>query len=147
MKCHAIQTIDGSVAQEILILALGKICCGKKPGGELRRSPASTTEKDSDSLIGLRSEYAAYSLIQRAKSVATSNFTRDVEILLAELGSTLPSRGSPLCQSVNSDLCRFIDANGVYIKSLNDQARKNLKLGHDTGFPFTKTVLHRCELG
>lgn len=96
MKCHAIQTIDGSVAQEILILALGKICCGEKPGGELRRSPASTAGKDSDSLMGLRSDYAAYSLIQRAKSVATSNFTRDVEILLAELGSTLPSRGRPL---------------------------------------------------
>lgn len=96
MKCHAIQTIDGSVAQEILILALGKICGGDKPGGELRRSPASTTENGNESLTGLRSDYAAYSLIQRAKSVATSNFTRDVEILLAELGSTLPGRSRPL---------------------------------------------------
>jgi hypothetical protein len=30
---------------------------------------------------------------------------------------------------------------------LNNQARKDLKLGQDTGFPFTKTVLHRCEFG
>jgi len=97
--------------------------------------------------MGLQSDYTAYSLIQRAKSIATSNFTRDIEILLAELGGTLPSRGRPLRQSVNSDLGRFIDANGVYIKSLNDHARKNLKLSHDAGFPFTKTVLHRCELG
>ena len=36
------------------------------------------------------------SLVQRAKSVATSNFTRDVEVLLAKFGGTLSSRGSPL---------------------------------------------------
>lgn len=88
-----------------------------------------------------------YSLIQRAKGVTTSNFTRDVEILLAERGGTLSSCSGPLRQSVNSDLGRLVDADGVYIESLNDHARKDLKLGHDTGFPFPKTVLHRCEFG
>ena len=40
--------------------------------------------------------YVAYSLIQRAKSIATSDLTRDVEIFLAELGGALSSRGGPL---------------------------------------------------
>jgi len=97
--------------------------------------------------MGLQSDYAVYSLIQRAKGVATSNFTRDVEILLAEVAGTLSSCSRPLRQSVNSDLGRLIDADGVYIKSLNDHARKDLKLGHDTGFPFTKTVLHGSKFG
>ena len=57
MKCHAIQTVVGSVAQEILVLARGKICCSEKSGGELGRSPASATEKGNDrSLAGLRSK-------------------------------------------------------------------------------------------
>jgi hypothetical protein len=40
--------------------------------------------------------YVAYSLIQRAKGIATSDLTRDVEFFLAEVGGKLSSRGSPL---------------------------------------------------
>jgi hypothetical protein len=42
MKCHAIWAIDRSVAQEILVLARGKIGRSKKSRWSLRRSPASS---------------------------------------------------------------------------------------------------------
>jgi len=53
---------------------------------------------------------------------------------------------SPSGESVDGDLSRLVDSDGVDVESLDGEARERLNLGHDVRIPFPETVLYRSEL-
>lgn len=85
--------------------------------------------------------------VQSTKSVTTGDFTRNEEIVLVELPSTLPGRVGPFSHEVNSDLSSFVDTDTINIERFDGETTKTFQFGSGVRTPFSETVLDGGEFG
>lgn len=128
VECCRVKTGDTFLSQEVFPLILGKLNRLSEVG-RFQGGCSSSTD------------------IKRPKSVTTGNFTRNEEIILVELSSTLSSRVGPFSHEVNSDLSSLVDTNTINIECFNGETTKTLQLGGCVRAPFSKTVLDGSEFG
>ena len=88
----------------------------------------------------------ADSQVESTERVSTGNFTINEEIVLPELGGTLPNSGRPGSHTVHGDLSCLIDTDSVEIESFEGDTRELDEPLHNAGLPLSQTILHGGEL-
>jgi len=88
----------------------------------------------------------ADSQVECTERVSTSNFTIDEEIVLPKFAGTLSDTRSPYGHTVHGDLSGLVDTDSVEIEGFDGDTRELDEPLHDSGLPFSQTILHGGEL-
>ena len=142
---NAVQAIDARVTKEVRRVCRLRLSRNGEVDGALSRGTTTAATWDVRQELAKITQF--HILVKGAEIVATSDFTANVEVLLAQRGSACTSSFSPSRERVDGDLRRLVDTDGIDVEGSDRHARERRKLSHDVGFPLAETVLDGCELG